>query len=112
MAGAGEVDAGAVGEESAALGRGRTRRTTRGDRPVDGGSLLKGVAGDSREGGSGSGDATRRWGDVGPGSDRGGGAPLFWQWSVDAAGSWALAGGGRESEERGAGVRVGRLDEQ
>jgi hypothetical protein len=74
MAGAGEVDAGAVGEESAALGRGRTRRTARGDRPVDGGSLLKGVAGDNREGGSDSGDTMLCGG-----------------------------GGGRGSEERGAG---------
>jgi hypothetical protein len=71
VAGADEADAGAVGEESAALGRGRTRRTAWGGRSVDGGSLLKGVAGDNREGGgSGSGDATRRRGDVGPGSDR------------------------------------------
>jgi hypothetical protein len=42
-----------VGEECAALGRGRTRRMTRGGEKSAGGRWLpfKGAAGDSREGG-------------------------------------------------------------
>jgi hypothetical protein len=49
---AGEVDAWAVGEECAALGRGRTRRTARGGEKSTGGWWLpfKGAAGDSRGG--------------------------------------------------------------
>jgi hypothetical protein len=73
VVGAGETDACAVGEESAALGRGWTRRTTRvgggidrqRSRPFKGGG-----GGQRREGGSGSGDATQHGGTVGPSSDR------------------------------------------
>jgi hypothetical protein len=46
---AGEADAWAVGDESAVLERGWTRRTSRAGGESVGGSLLKGAAGDSRE---------------------------------------------------------------
>jgi hypothetical protein len=61
---ASEADTWAVGEECAVLGRGQTRRTTRGGEKSAGGWWLpfKGAVGDSRGGGGGSGsvDATRR----------------------------------------------------
>jgi hypothetical protein len=68
---ASETDAWAVGEACASLGRGRTRRTARGgekDRLVAPFKGRRGIA--ERGGGSGSGDAPRCGGDVGPGSDR------------------------------------------
>jgi hypothetical protein len=69
-----------------------------------------------REGGSNSGDAMcygDMWGlapiggrrpDRVPAAARTGGAPLFRQWRADAANARAPAGGGRGSEERGAGA--------
>jgi hypothetical protein len=84
------------------------RRAGEKNRPAAGGSLLRGRQGTTERGGG-----VRQRGRVGPGServpaDRGpaaarpGGAPLFRQWSADAADVLASAGSGRESEERGA----------
>jgi hypothetical protein len=100
---ASEADAWAVGDEGAALGRGRTRQTTQGGigrRPLA--PFLRGDRGQQRGGGSGSGDATRCGGGVGPGFDRraasrprpGSGAPRR-----STRGPRLAAG---ESEERGA----------
>jgi hypothetical protein len=76
-----------------------------------GGSLLKGVVGDSGEGvgvqqrgrhaARGRRGAWLRPAGDAPAAACADGAPLFRQWRADAADAWAPAGGGRGSEERG-----------
>jgi hypothetical protein len=105
---AGEADAWAVGDESAVLERGWTRRTSRAGGESVGGSLLKGAAGDSRERGVRQQVRHVARGrrpdcvpaDHGPAAACAGGAPLFQQWHTNAADARAPAGSGRGSEER------------
>jgi hypothetical protein len=113
---AGEADAWAVGDESAVLERGWTRRTSRAGGESVGGSLLKGAAGDSRERGVRQQVRHVARGrrpdcvpaDHGPAAACAGGAPLFQQWHTNAADARAPAGSGRGRRRERCGRRVGQ----